>query len=147
MEMNTFAQSWFISVVPSVLADAMLVLSVIKTTGVLARLNGEISGHSDLSLVRGTINLSMLLAIIYLVLVAGALVALILSVTIWNMPIFLASCHMGLFGILTLPLGFIGKEQEKKVRKLEVTAQDPDVAETYERWLVQWNQPRIQLPD
>ena len=52
-----------------------------------------------------------------------------------------------IFGVTTLPIGLYGKKVEKTIRTLNVDADDPDIQETYERWLKLWNKPGFKLPD
>jgi len=52
-----------------------------------------------------------------------------------------------LFGIITLPVGFIGKRFENKIKTMEVESTDPQIKERFERYLKQWNKPHLQLPD
>ena len=142
----TYAQSWYVSAAPILLSGAMLLFSMRRNRAVLRALDGRIQSRADLALVRGAIVLSMRLAIVYMVMMVGFVAALVVCVVPGGMPAPLAGAHVGLFGALTLPLGWWGRETEKKLRGLKVTAPEPDVEATYRLWLTLWNTARLSLP-
>jgi hypothetical protein len=52
-----------------------------------------------------------------------------------------------IFGIVTLPVGLIGKKYEKRIKTMQVQADDPEIAVKFQQYLKQWNEARFQLPD
>lgn len=142
----TYAQSWFVSAVPTLLAFVMAAATTFRNMGVLRELGGEIRSFDELELLRPAIDLSMILAIVYLAMGALFVGALVACVTLTDMSIDLAALHLGIFGVVTIGPSLWARTKEKALRKLEVTAQDPDVEATYRTWLVMWNQPRLRLP-
>jgi hypothetical protein len=56
-----------------------------------------------------------------------------------------ASIILFLFGIITLNIGFWGKKYENKIKNMEVKRPDPQIKETFERYLKEWKEPRLQL--
>jgi hypothetical protein len=88
----------------------------------------------------------MRLAVVYI----GLFVLFVVILAIFagrGASIFRAGLSLFVFGIVTLPVGLMGKKFEKRIRSMRIEADDPAIRETYERWLVQWDQPRFQLPD
>lgn len=128
------------------IAVGMQVLSVRRIQQVSDKTGGSIRSRRDLLLVKGAINTSMRLAIVYI----GLFVLFVVLLAVFmgrGTPIVMAGLSLFVFGIVTLPVGLMGKKFEKRIRSMKIETDDPAIAETYERWLVQWNQPRFQLPD
>jgi hypothetical protein len=96
--------------------------------------------------VKAAINLSMKLAVIYILLFVLFVFVLIISVARGG-SLGEAAFSLFVFGIITLPVGLIGKTYEKKVKTLQVQADDPQIAEKFQLYLKQWNEPRWKLPD
>lgn len=117
-----------------------------KCKSVAEHTKGVISGRHDLLLVRDAINLSMKLAIYYIALFFF-LITVLGYWTINGYPFFAAVGHLFLFGVVTLPMGLIGKYYEDRLRKMTVQPSDPELEATYRRYLVQWQEPRFSLPD
>ncbi|KPJ71145.1 hypothetical protein AMJ52_09000 [candidate division TA06 bacterium DG_78] len=82
----------------------------------------------------------MKLAVLYLILF-GLLIIAVVMYFVQDITI------LFIFGIITLPVGLIGKYFENKIKSMDVRADDPNIAETFQRYLVQWKQARFKLPD
>ena len=111
------------------------------------QLKGRIRTHGDLLMVKEVINTNMRMAIAYIV-----FWLLLVAILIWTVVARLllfpqAITVFFLFGVITLPLGLIGKGFEKKIHALQVESSDPALEGTLRSWLVQWKEPRLQLPD
>jgi hypothetical protein len=136
-----YATSIFIAI-----AVCMQVISVRRIKEVSGKTKGSIRSRRDLTLVKGAINMSMRLAIVYI----GLFIVFIVLLAVFvgrGTSILMAGLSLFVFGIVTLPVGLMGKKFEKRIRSMKVEVDDPTIAETYKRWLVQWDQPRFQLPD
>ena len=136
----------FVTVLLIAVAVGMQVLQIRKTVRVCCEIRGAIRSRADLARVKQVINLSMGLAIAYIVLVAIYIILLVVFVR-RGTPLAQVAISLLVFGAATLPMGLIGRRFDKRIRSLRVESDDPDMADTFARYLIQWNQPRIQLPD
>jgi hypothetical protein len=138
-----------IHLIIAVPAAAALLMHAVMAARILARLpalKGAVRSRQDLAVVRELISLSMRLAVWYIALY-GLFVAALACLAWRGMPLFRSVACLFWFGVITLPLGLIGKKFENRVRELPVDSADPAVGETFRRWLVQWKEPRYRLPD
>ncbi len=115
--------------------------SKIKT--VLRETNGIIMSMNDLEKVKEVINLNMKLAVYYIVFFV--LLIIILGVLALNKLFKEAAIILFLFGVITLIIGLLGKTYENKIRNMEVKTDNPEIKETFERYLKEWTEPRLQL--
>jgi len=126
-------------------AIGLQAFSMVKIQNLMQQTKGIIRTRTDLNCVRDTINLNMLLAVVYIIVFVLFSICLV-----WffmhGVPLIRVSLVLFLFGIITLPVGFAGKHFEKKIRSLEVQSTDPAIAETFQRYLKQWKEPRFHLP-
>ncbi len=129
-----------------VIAALMQFYNIVKTRGLMQQTKGIIRSNSDLHLVKEVINVSMQLAIYYIAM-SILFLAVLAYFVISGLSFFTAIGQLFIFGIVTLPMGLIGKHFEDKVRKLEIQPPDPGLQETYQRYLIQWTEPRFKLPD
>jgi len=128
------------------LAALMHLYNIVKAKELIKRTGGVIRSNSDLLMVKEAINLSMQLAIYYIAMSIILLAALAYFV-INGLSFFTAMGQLFIFGIVTLPMGLIGKHFEDKVRQMEVQSSDTLLQDSYNRYLVQWKEPRFKLPD
>ena len=119
--------------------------NITKIKTVIKKTNGKINSLHDLHLVKEAINLSMKLAVYYIIFFI--LLIVILAVLVLNRMLGQAALILFLFGIITLIVGLIGRKYETKIRKMEVKSDDPKLKETFERYIKQWTEPRLQLPE
>ncbi len=129
-----------------VIAVGMQVVSTRKNDEVYHKTNAVIRSQHDLLSVKETINLSMKLAIIYIVLFILFIVVLIVSV-VSGTPLSHAVLSLFIFGVITLSVGLFGKQYEKRIKSMEVQSDDPEIRRKFQQYLVQWSEPRFQLPD
>ncbi len=116
-------------------------VSKIKTT--LKETNGMIMSMNDLEIVKEVINLNMKLAVYYIVFYV--LLMVVLGVLVLNKLFGEAALILFLFGVITLFVGLWGKTYENKIRNMEVKTDDPEIKNTFERYLKEWGEPRLQL--
>ena len=96
---------------------------------------------------RGAINLGMILAVLYIAMYVVMILMLICFVAARRMSLTTACAHFFVFGVGTIPFGLITKSFEKPIKRLHVEADNSRIAEKYEEFLVQWQEPRLKLPD
>jgi glucan phosphoethanolaminetransferase (alkaline phosphatase superfamily) len=119
--------------------------AVSKIKFVLKETGGTIMSMNDLELVKEVINLNMKLAIYYIVFYV--MLIIVLGILVLNKLIIEASIILFLFGVITLFIGLWGKTYENKIKNMEVKAGDPEIKKTFERYLKEWKEPRIQLSE
>ncbi len=95
--------------------------------------------------VKDAINLSMKLAVVYIGMFVLFIVLLALFVA-RGTSLGHAALSLFIFGIITLPVGLIGKRFEKKIKTMQVQA-NPEIAEEFKQYLKQWNEVRFKLPE
>ncbi len=127
-------------------AIGMQVYSSRRNAEVHERTRGVIRSRQDLLAVKEAISLSMKLAIIYIILFIAFIWLLGISVARGGSLSEAVLC-LFIFGVVTLPVGLIGKSYEKKIKSLQVQSDEPGIAEKFQQYLQQWNQPRWKLPD
>ncbi len=119
--------------------------SIYKIESLIRRTNGKIRSRMDLNEVKAVININMMMAVVYIALFVLLIIILFFRF-IGGQP-FQAIGVLFLFGIITLPVGLIGKGFEKKIHSMEVESTDPELKQKFERYLVQWKEARFRLPD
>jgi hypothetical protein len=129
-----------------IIAALMHLYNIAKSRGLMRQTKGIIRTSRDLQLVREVINLSMQLAIYYIAM-SLLLLAVLAYLVISGLSFITAMVQLFVFGIITLPMGLIGKHFEDQVRRMEVRPPDPVLQETYDRFLAQWKEPRFKLTD
>jgi len=137
---------FFYLVVFILIAFGMQIYSNRRNALVYNQTRGVIKSRQDLLTVKNVINLSMKLAVIYILLFVLFILLMGLSVARGGSLGQAALC-LFIFGIVTLPLGLIGKSYEKKIKTLRVEGDDPQVAEKFQQYLKQWNEARFGLSD
>jgi hypothetical protein len=128
------------------IAFGMQIYSNRRNALVYNQTRGVVKSRQDLLTVKNAINLSMKLAVIYILLFVLFILLMGLSVARGGSLGQAALC-LFIFGIVTLPLGLIGKSYEKKIKKLQVKADDPQITEKFQQYLKQWNEARFGLSD
>lgn len=117
--------------------------AVSKIKEVLQETNGIIMSMSDLEKVRDVININMKLAVYYIVFVI--ILFIILAFLAFNRFFGQVILILFSFGVITLIVGLWGKIYENKIRNMEVKTDNPEIKETFQRYLKEWNEPRLQL--
>jgi glucan phosphoethanolaminetransferase (alkaline phosphatase superfamily) len=117
--------------------------AVSKIKAALKETGGVIMSMNDLEIIREVINLNMKLAVYYIVFFVVLIV--ILGVLALNKLFKEAALTLFVFGVITLIIGLWGKTYENKIRNMEIKTGDPEVKETFERYLEEWAEPRLQL--
>ncbi len=136
----------YIVTAPVAAAVLMHLLMIARIQSVLPRLRGTVCTRQDLDKIRGLINYSMRLAVWYLALF-GLFILALAVLMILGLPFGRAVACMFWFGAITLPVGLFGRQFERKIRRLRVVSNDPQLDATFQRWLAQWREARYQLPD
>lgn len=124
----------------------MQIYSTNKNHRVYKETNDVIRSGHDLILIKKAINVSMRLAIIYIALFIIFILVLAMLVA-RGASIGRAALSLFIFGIVTLPIGLIGKKYEKRIKSMQVDCYDPEVVSKFQQYLKQWDEPRFQLPD
>jgi len=128
------------------IAIMMHVISSQKNIQVFKQTNGVIHSTLELKKVKEAINISMRFAVFYIILFIAFIILLILA---WRAgePFLRGALMLFIFGVITLPLGLIGKHHEKKIRNMKVETDDPMIEQKYREYVKMWDQPRFQLPE
>jgi ABC-type Fe3+ transport system permease subunit len=129
-----------------IVALGMQIYSNRKNALVYSQTRGVIKSRQDLQMVKNAISLSMKLAVIYILLFVLFILLMGLSAARGGSLGRAALC-LFIFGVVTLPIGLIGKSYEKKIKTLRVEGDDPQVAEKFQQYLKQWNEARFGLSD
>jgi hypothetical protein len=128
------------------IAVGMQIYSNRRNVRVYEQIHGVIRSKQDLMAVRDAINLSMKLAVIYIVMFV--LLVLLMGLAVMRGgSLGQAALCLFVFGIVTLPVGLIGKSYDKKIKTLRVEAGDQQIAEKFQEYLKQWNEARFHLSD
>ncbi len=132
-------------IVAILVAIGMQVYSITKIQSLIRNTKGTIRSRHDLIAVKEVINLNMQMAVIYIILYV---IFFIFAAKLFiGGRIFEAIAMLFVFGIITLPVGLVGKSYENKVKSMRVESDDKEIAQIFERYLIQWKQARWKLPD
>ena len=135
-----------ILIIAILIALVFLVLNIQKMNEVHKKTKGVIKSRQDLLIVKEYINFSMKGAIFYIIFTV-LFFAYVVILFIMAKP-FQALCSLFLFGVITLPMGLIGKYiEKKKIRKMDIQSDDPEIAEKWQRYLTQWDKPGFRLSE
>jgi hypothetical protein len=128
------------------IAVGMHVISSRKNIQVYKETGGVIRSPFDLNKVKEAINISMRFAMIY---IGVFVIFIILLIVAWRSgeSFMNGVLAMFLFGVITLPLGLVGKHFEKRIRNMSVEVDDPLIEQKFKEYLKMWDQPRFQLPE
>ncbi|RKZ28777.1 hypothetical protein DRQ36_09925 [bacterium] len=85
---------------------------------------------------------TMFIAMFFVVLLVG-----FYMVFFMKLHFLIFATHILIFSVVTLPLWLFGMNREKLIKNMKVEASDPEIAETYKRYLKQWKEPRFMLTD
>jgi len=129
-----------------VLAVIMHMLSMRRNIEVYERLHGVIRSRQDLVLLKRAINLNMQFAMIYIGLFIAFIIVLVIMI-LSRGSFMNAVLVLFIAGVVTLPLGLIGKKYENKIKSLQVEGDDPELTGVFTTYLKQWGEPRFRLPD
>ncbi len=139
------SNGWLLLAGSVLVAAGMQGYNIYRIEEFMRRTKGVIRYGPDLDHVKEIINLNMRMAILYIALYV--IFFIIIALMFFGGERIQAVTIMFFFGVITLPFGLIGKHFEKKVKNLKIETTQPGIAETYQRWLVQWKEARFQLPD
>lgn len=117
--------------------------SFLKIKAALKETGGVISSMNDLEIIKQVINLNMKLAVYYMVFFI--LIIVLLAVMVLNGLFKEAMLILFILGVSTLIIGLLGRTYENKIRNMEVKTDNPEVKKTFERYLKEWREPRLQL--
>lgn len=137
---------FFIALIFIIIAVGMQVASIRKSDGACKKTDGVIRTRQDLLSVKEAINLNMKLAIFYIAMFVLFIIILVIGY-FSGTPLVQIIISLFSFGVITLIVGLIGKTYEKKIKTMEVQSDDPEIRRKYQQYLVQWKEPRVQLPD
>ena len=137
--------SMYILIISVIVALTFQITMILRMKTVYNKLGGIIRTNWDLKRVKRVINLSMKLAIFYMVFFA---ILIIVLIYLYFVKIGIESfVVLFFFGIITLPLGLLGRHFEKKIKNMKVDAKDPQIEERYNRYIEQWSKARLQVSD
>ncbi len=139
--------TWYLSVVPILVAVAISLAGNTKLDDTYRRLGGVIRTRSEMVVVRGSINRNKALALAYLGLWVLFTAVLVLAVISGLTVLKGAAGHFLIFGLATLPFGLWSKKVENRFKTMRVESDDPSMEATYARWLVEWRQPRLRVSE
>jgi ABC-type spermidine/putrescine transport system permease subunit II len=117
-----------------------------RNAEVYSHTHGAIRSRQDLLAVKGAIDLSMKLAVIYILLFVLFVLLMALSFARGG-PMGQAALCLLIFGVVTLPVGLIGKTYEKRIKTMCVESSESGIEEKFGNYLKQWNEPHFGLSD
>jgi hypothetical protein len=137
--------SMYVLITAVVVSLTFQIAMIIRMKTVYNKLGGVIRTNWDLKRIKSVINLSMKLAIFYIVFFA---ILIIILIYLYLVKIGIESIIvLFFFGISILPFGILGRYFEKKIKTMKVDAKDPQIEERYNRYIEEWNKARFQLSD
>ena len=122
--------TWYLTVIPVILAYLLSILANMKLNAVRSQLGGAVRTLQDLGEVRGGILFNKRCAWLYLALWGGFFAWLVASVQFAGLTFAAAVGHFFAFGVLTLPGGLWTRSVETKFKAMMVDRSDPALGKT-----------------
>ncbi|HKR01196.1 MAG TPA: hypothetical protein VJT09_11010 [Pyrinomonadaceae bacterium] len=146
--MDELLRPWPLLVIPAVLYCVIIVAGSMKLAATYKSLGGKIASNEDLAVMKKAINLNMMIAIFIFVYFA-AYIALMFYLTFnGRVSLITAAIYVPLVTSAGLACSLLyAKKIEKKAKNMTITTEDPQILQTYWRWVKQWDEPRLKLPD
>lgn len=142
---NNFINSWYISLF-NFAVWFLITLQNIKNISFVRRTVGDtIKTQDDLAMIKKAINFNMMGAIF--IMLFSALYFLFLFAIFPKIFGYSASIHVLLFSIIAINFAIVNKFYDTKLRTFKVDSKDSKIAQTYETWIIQWEEARFKLPD
>ncbi|MCK4544754.1 hypothetical protein KAU43_04390 [candidate division WOR-3 bacterium] len=133
----------FLLILSILIALAFQIVNILKIQDVYRKTGGKIENEDDLLLTKGVINFSMEAAMVYIVF--AIVFVVLLFVLSQGKYIMDAIKALFLFGIITLPIGFIGKNFEKKIKEMNVITESEEIRKRYKDYLEQWGKAQFRI--
>lgn len=143
MEDNMITSILFLLILSILIALAFQIVNILRIQDVYRKTGGKIESEDDLLLTKGVINFSMEAAMVYIVF--AIVFVVLLFVLSQGKYIMDAIKALFLFGIITLPIGFIGKNFEKKIKEMDVITESEEIKKRYKDYLEQWGKARFRI--
>ena len=144
--MEEILLNWKLAALPTLVYCAVGFAGTRRLEATLNDLGGRLRSRSDLAALRGAINLNMALALLLALIYGLYFMLLLFHLFTSRIPLatfIVYNAFMPLTGAVCSRLYF--QRVEERARKLTVFAGDPEIEETYRRWLKQWREPRLRL--
>lgn len=133
--LTEFLNTWYLSVIPSLLIIAVIVMGLRKYNRFFNTVGDAIASQEDIATLEKAKKSGKLTLLGFMVILAGAIVMLRYWVTREMLSMFAVTPHLLLIGIVSLITGLCGMKYAKKVEDLKVASDDPDITATYTRWV------------
>jgi uncharacterized ion transporter superfamily protein YfcC len=143
MEDNMITSILFLLILSILIALAFQIVNILKIQDVYRKTGGKIENEDDLLLTKGVINFSMEAAMVYIVF--AIVFVVLLFVLSQGKYIMDAIKALFLFGIITLPIGLIGKNFEKKIKEMNVITESEEIRKRYKDYLEQWGKAQFRI--
>jgi len=140
---NVITSILFLLILGILIALAFQIVNILRIQDIYRKTGGKIESEDDLILTKGVINFSMEAAMVYIVF--AIVFVVLLFVLSQGKYIMDAIKALFLFGIITLPIGLIGKNFEKKIKEMNVITESEEIKKRYKDYLQQWGKVRFRI--
>lgn len=146
--MGDLFDNWPLILVPAALYCALALAGSRKLEVAYESLRGRITSEEDLRVIKRAINLNMMLAVVLTAFV-GVYIGVMFYLAFTGHVFYLtAAVYIPMLTTAGLLCSLLyGGKIEKRVKEMSVTPEDPRIEETYRRWVRQWDETRLRLPD
>lgn len=142
---NNFINSWYISLF-NFTVWFLVTLQNIKNINFARRSIGDtIKTQDDLAIIKKAINFNMMGSIF--IMLFSVLYFLFLYAIFPKIFTHSPIIHILLFSIIAINFAIVNKFYDTKLRTFKVDSKDSKIAQTYETWIIQWEEARFKLPD
>jgi hypothetical protein len=118
-----------------------------KKRSVKNEIQSTIKSWDDLGLVKAAMNLEMLVSVIAVAELAIFVCLLVYLLIQGVISLRAVASHLMLLAVgCSMSIPYFRKI-ENDFRNIRVESDDPEIAATFERWLKQWKELRLKLPD
>jgi hypothetical protein len=145
--MQSFLSTWYWTVVAALLCIGPAFAVTLKMKSTKEQINSTIRSHEDLMIVKQIINLSMITSVAMVVEIVLCVCFLVYCCLSGRIPLSAVPGHLMVFSLVMFIATPYFKKTEGDFKKIKIESDDPEIAQTFQRWLIQWRQARLKLPD
>jgi predicted membrane-bound mannosyltransferase len=146
--MDDLLRHWPLIIIPAAFYCALIIVGSMKLEGTYKSLKGEIASEEDLAVMKCAINLNMTIAIAIFVFIGLYILVMFYLAFNGYVTLLTTAVYIPLLTTAGMVCSLLyARKIEKRAKNMIVTAENPHIFNTYKRWVKQWDEPRLRLPD
>ena len=146
--MDELLKHWPLVIIPTALYCAIMLAGTRKLEATYQTLGGRITSEEDLAVMKRAINANMKMAVVIFGFI-GLYICLMFYLSFTGYVTLLTTAlYIPLLTTSGLVVSLLyAKKVEARAKDMVVTAENPQVLQTYRLWVKQWDLLRLKLPE